>query len=86
MRGGGAGGSHLASSRALQDVEQTILGSLKTYSETVTAKMNELVALNLPSEGELQAAQTVREEVLNMTVELIRSLQASLPNKPGRHD
>jgi hypothetical protein len=75
----------LASSRALHAVEQTILGSLKAYSETVTAKMDELVALNLPSEGEHQAAQRVREEVLKMTEELIRGLQTSLP-KAGRDD
>jgi hypothetical protein len=69
----------VASERGLQKVEQAILGSLQTYSETVGQKMDELVQLNLPSESERMAAEKVREEVLKMTADVIRMLENSIP-------
>lgn len=71
-----------ASQKGLQEVELDILKSLQTYSDTVTGKMDELVRLNLPSKSEREAAEQVREAVLNMTADIIRMVKDSLP-KPG---
>lgn len=76
----------VASQKGLQTVEQAILGSLKTYSETVTRKMDELVELNLPSESERKAAERVREEVLNMTTDVIRMVKDSIPRPNKGND
>jgi hypothetical protein len=68
-----------ASQKDLQDVESAIMKSLQTYSETVTKQMDELVQLNLPSEGERKAAEKVREAVLTMTTDIIHMVKDSIP-------
>ncbi len=68
-----------ASQKGLQEVEQSILKSLQTYSETVNQKMDELMQLNLPSECERKAAEEVREAVLSMTTDMVRMLKESIP-------
>jgi len=73
----------VASQKGLQEVEQAILNSLRTYSETVARKMEELVQLNPPSEGERKAAEQVREEVLTMTADMIRMIQDAIPRPQG---
>lgn len=73
----------VASQKNLQEVEQTILQSLQTYSETVTKHMDDLVQLNLPSESERKAAEQVREEVLSMTADIIRMVVDSIPKPTG---
>ncbi len=72
-----------ASQKGLQEVEQSILKSLQSYSETVTRKMDELVQLNLPSESERKAAEQVREAVLTLTTDIIRMLKDSMPKPKG---
>jgi hypothetical protein len=69
----------IAANRALGDLEQSILGSLKSFSDQATKSMDELVRLNLPSEAERQAAERVREEVLKLTADLVRDLERRLP-------
>jgi hypothetical protein len=73
----------VASQKSLQEVEQTILKSLQTYSETVTKHMDDLVQMNLASESERKAAEQVREEVLTMTGEIIRMVVDSIPRPTG---
>lgn len=73
------------SNKAVQGVEESVLGALKAYSDTVRKKMDELVRIDVPSEGERRAAEQVREEVLQMTAQLIRELTKALP-KSGPRD
>ena len=73
---------YLASIKATGEVEQTILKSLTDYCKTVGDKMDELVSLNLPSTAEREAAEKVREQVLDMTSQLIKNLADNLP-KPS---
>ncbi|MEJ2692689.1 MAG: hypothetical protein P8166_06405 [Candidatus Thiodiazotropha sp.] len=72
-----------ASQKGLQEVELAILKSLQTYSDTITGKMDELVQLNLPSESERKAAEQVREAVLSMTADIIRTIKDSIPKPSG---